>query len=224
LHLALIPDQAAYDAWLQDARAEHASVASFGRFALELLAVGAPAEMVEDAHRAALDEVAHTRVALAIAEALAPPHATRRAEPGPLPLDGFTVRTSLAEVAAAAAREGCCGETWASMALATAASTSADTQLASMLQGLADDETRHAALAYRFVAWAVAQGDPSVGAAVDAAFDAELQNWNDVRVPEEGCVEAARAGRLAPRKAREVRDDAKLVIASLREQLKCGRP
>lgn len=33
-------------AWLADASAEHASVASFARFALELMAVGAPGGLV----------------------------------------------------------------------------------------------------------------------------------------------------------------------------------
>src|SRR6185437_10769514 len=48
-------------AWTADALAEHASIASFGRFALELMAVGAPADLVAAAHRAALDEVEHAR-------------------------------------------------------------------------------------------------------------------------------------------------------------------
>ncbi len=42
-------------AWLDDARLEHASIASFARFTLDLLALGAPADLVADAQRAATD-------------------------------------------------------------------------------------------------------------------------------------------------------------------------
>src|SRR5262245_889099 len=49
-------------AWLRDAQMEHASIASFARFTLELLAVGAPAELVADSQRASLDEIEHARM------------------------------------------------------------------------------------------------------------------------------------------------------------------
>ena len=44
-------------AWRLSGLAEHSSVAAFARAALELMAVGAPAELVADAHQAAIDEV-----------------------------------------------------------------------------------------------------------------------------------------------------------------------
>ena len=43
--------------WLRAASFEHASIASFNRFSLELLVLGAPADLVDRANRAALDEV-----------------------------------------------------------------------------------------------------------------------------------------------------------------------
>ena len=48
--------------WLAAALAEHASVASFSKFALELLAVGAPASLLQRAHQAALDEIRHAQL------------------------------------------------------------------------------------------------------------------------------------------------------------------
>ena len=44
-------------AWRLSGLAEHSSVAAFARAALELMAVGAPAELGADAHQAAIDEV-----------------------------------------------------------------------------------------------------------------------------------------------------------------------
>jgi hypothetical protein len=57
--------------YLAIAKLEHASVASFMRFALALLAHGAPADLVRDANAAALDEIEHARAAFALASALA---------------------------------------------------------------------------------------------------------------------------------------------------------
>lgn len=52
--------------WLDSALLEHASIASFARFSLHLLAVGAPPELLERTQRAALDEIEHARLAFAI--------------------------------------------------------------------------------------------------------------------------------------------------------------
>ena len=74
----------AAEGWVEAALAEHASVASFGRFVLELMAVGAPPELVEAATRAMSDEIAHARLAFGVAERLS----GRSRGPGRLPLAG----------------------------------------------------------------------------------------------------------------------------------------
>src|SRR5262245_52773660 len=56
--------------WARAAQYEHASVASFARFSLELLALGAPSDLIARAHRAAIDELEHTELALGVARAL----------------------------------------------------------------------------------------------------------------------------------------------------------
>ena len=48
--------------WARDGLAEHASIASFSRFALGLLSHGAPASLVERLHLAAIDEIRHARL------------------------------------------------------------------------------------------------------------------------------------------------------------------
>jgi hypothetical protein len=155
-------------AWLADACMEHASVASFARFSLELLAVGAPLDMLADAQRAGLDEVAHTHACLKLARAF------DGAAPAPLfgalNLAGLEIRDNLASVAAAAVVEGCCGETFAAMALAQAAANCTDPANSEVIASIAEDEMRHAELAFRFVAWAVATGGDVVQHAVREAF------------------------------------------------------
>jgi hypothetical protein len=69
-------------AWTEAALFEHASVASFSRVSLELLAAGAPSELVELAHRAALDEVHHAQLCFTLASA----YAGEDTAPGPFPL------------------------------------------------------------------------------------------------------------------------------------------
>jgi hypothetical protein len=67
--------------WQADALMEHASIASFARFGLQLLALGAPARLVRDAQRAGLDEIRHAEQAFSIASRLA----GRVIGPGALP-------------------------------------------------------------------------------------------------------------------------------------------
>ncbi len=199
-----------YDAWLADAAMEHASVASFGRFALELLAVGAPAELVADAHRAALDEVAHARLCYAQAAR----YGVHGGAVGPAALDlgGMSLRTDLGAVVEAAVHEGCVGETFAAIAAAHALHDCEDEATREVLTRIAGDETEHAALAWRFVSWAASSGGSAVRAQVARAFDEALAPRMDVPAPINPDAPAwRRAGRLdaatLANLARTVRED-----------------
>jgi hypothetical protein len=48
---------------------EHASVAAFARFTLDLLALGAPADLVQSAQQALGDEIAHAELCFGLAGA-----------------------------------------------------------------------------------------------------------------------------------------------------------
>jgi hypothetical protein len=154
-------------AWTNDALLEHASVASFGRFALELLAVGAPPDLVEAAHRAALDEIRHARLCFALAGA----YAGAPIAPSAFPFGGaIEVSSDLAVVAANTAREGCIGETLAAVQAAEQLGQATDPAVRAALAIIAADEARHAELAWRAVAWAVATGGAPVRDAVAQVF------------------------------------------------------
>src|SRR5262249_31111890 len=100
------------DAWLKDALGEHASIASFARVSLELMAVGAPSDLIAAAHRAAVDETRHARLCFALASA----YAGRALAPSAFPFSGsVVVDGDLASVAARAVAEGCVGETLAAI-------------------------------------------------------------------------------------------------------------
>jgi hypothetical protein len=137
--------------WTEVAQLEHASVASFARLTLELLLVGAPADLVRDAQQAGLDEVRHAAQAFAIAGELA----GERIGPGALPeIADLRPAVDVASMALAAVTEGCVAETLGAFEAAEQA-RGACAPLAERLRAIADDEMRHAALAWRVVRWAI---------------------------------------------------------------------
>jgi hypothetical protein len=153
--------------WTAIARAEHASVASFAQFGARLLALAAPPELLFAALYAANDEVRHAEFALARASEFA----GRSLVFGPLDTrEANRASESFEQTVLACVREGCIGETLAALELGAAAIACADPELAASLRSIADDEARHAALAWRFVRWALDQ-QPGLAPAVAAVFD-----------------------------------------------------
>jgi hypothetical protein len=146
---------------------EHASVAAFARFALQLMALGAPAELVASATAAMADETRHAQVCFGLASR----YAERAIGPGPLDVADALGRVALLDVIDLVIDEGCIGETGAALEAAWAADSATDPVVASALRTIAEDEARHAELAWRFVAWAE-QRDPRVAARVEARLRA----------------------------------------------------
>ena len=152
--------------WRRDGLLEHASVAAFSRLSLELMAVAAPPDLLSDVHAAALDEIAHAELCFAIAARID----GHDAGPGGFPMSAETVRGDLAEVAAAAAREGCIDETLAAAMARRRAELASEPEIARALHRIADDEERHAELSWRIVRWALSVGGDDVRAAVRDVF------------------------------------------------------
>lgn len=153
--------------WACDALFEHASVASFARVSLELMALGAPADLVEDTHLAALDEVHHAKMCFALASRFA----GRPMGAGPLPAAAEArPRSGLVAVAVATLVEGCIGETIAAALAREQQLRASDEEIAEVLGQIADDEAHHAELAWRTVAWAVRAGGEEVRLALRATL------------------------------------------------------
>lgn len=136
--------------WLEVARGEHASIAAFARFVAVLQRHGAPARLVADALAAAGDEARHAEQTLALAKRFG----GQALEFGPLEIDdALDDVDDLAAALRAAVREGCIDETLAAHEAACLAAMAKDVEVAAVLEQIASDEARHAALAWRFVAW-----------------------------------------------------------------------
>ena len=194
-HLTVEQRQELAAAWLADAQDEHAAVAAFARFTLQLLALGAPPELLRAAHRASLDEVAHAELCFALASA----YADRPLAAGPLDTTGTLERASRLGAVLYTIREGCIGETINAMVLQAAADACEDQVITRTLQRIAADEMRHAGLAWRFVRWAIRDHEelhPVVRSAFDEAVAAVPPPSGEVDAP---LSWMSRHGRVSPR-------------------------
>lgn len=154
-------------AWAHAGAAEHASVAAFSRLSLQLLALGAPLDLIEGVQRAALDEVHHARACWALAQTLSGSDVAVGTFPFERTIDA---NTTLAGLAYAAVREGCLAETLgACVAQSVAALATEDVR--AVLTRLASEEADHAVLSFRIVSWALQVGGESVRGAITRALD-----------------------------------------------------
>jgi hypothetical protein len=136
------------------AQLEAASVAAFEVLAVELEQHGAPAELIAAARSAALDEVRHAAMTSRLAKRFGVSPAAPRVAVHPL--------RTLEAIALDNVTEGCVRETFGAMLGCYQAATASDAQIAAVMRTLADDETRHAALALQIEHWIMPRVTPEV--------------------------------------------------------------
>lgn len=151
--------------WAQVGLMEHASIAAFARFTLQLLQLGAPSELVIASVAAQADETRHAQQAFALASR----HLGRLVGPGPLALNDAELGLNARDVLALVLLEGCIGETVAAMEASIAARRCKDPHTRNVLERIARDEEAHSDLAWRFVRWALIK-DPTLREEVQATF------------------------------------------------------
>jgi hypothetical protein len=142
--------------WSDNGLMEHASVAAFARFTLELLALGAPASLVHAAQRALGDEIAHAELCFGLATV----YAYRTVQPGPLPIHGALDTMSRADIVHRAIVEACIGETIAAAEAVEAREHASDPAVRAVLGRIAEDEARHAELGFKFLSWVLENSAP----------------------------------------------------------------
>jgi hypothetical protein len=188
-------------AWTELGQMEHASIAAFARFTLELLAFGAPSDLVEQAQAAMADETRHAKLCFALASA----YAGRDIGPGALEMSGVALGADLETSVITAFIEGCVGETVAAAEAKEAARFATDPAVATLLTAIAEDEARHAALAWRFVAWALRSSAPGVRTRIlaelaragESALRASTAKAHPVPLEQYGFLSPARRSQLA---------------------------
>lgn len=153
--------------WSDNARAEHSSVAGFHRICLELIAHGAPLELLERSQAAAADELAHARICYALASH----YAGEPLGPGPMPIGrAAPIAATLVELAVATAREGCLAESSAAWLASELAASASDPAVRAALEQIASEEAEHAELSWMTLRWAIETGGYEVREAVAKVF------------------------------------------------------
>ena len=182
--------------WSEVAALEHSSVASFARVTLELMGLGAPAEIILETQRAAADEVEHAREAYGLLASLL----GRPVGPGDFPVSALTPRLDRREITLSVAREACLGETLGVAevegALALARAHSGPREVIDHLERVAADETKHAGLAWRTLAWLLEGASPSLYDEVAEVLTSEAHNLLSASGEEMDAPTAARLGHL----------------------------
>ena len=142
--------------WSRLGQMEHASIAAFARFNLQLLSLGAPGELIEACNQALVDETAHTRLCFALASQ----YGGTRVGPGKLEVRDCFEDMSLTAILKLVIREGCIGETVAALEAVEAAARATDPAVKAALLRIARDEQSHAELAFKFLNWGLAHSSP----------------------------------------------------------------
>lgn len=185
-HLGAGEQAALAQHWTRLGQLEHASIAAFARFQLQLLALGAPPELVVACTAALGDETEHARLCFGLASA----YTGHPVGPGPLDIDGSLDAISLAEVVDLVILEGCYGETRAALEAREAAEDASDPVIQETYRRIARDEERHAELAFRFVRWALERDPARIGPRVRRELEAPSSDSDPVGDVVEPCFYA----------------------------------
>lgn len=157
--------------WRANAQTEHASIAAFANLSLALISLGAPARLVEGAHRDGLDEIEHAQACFALAAAIdgEPHRAGQLRSPARAPGTFGPRAWRLARLAIDSMVDGALHEGISARLMASVASACPPGSFKSVLRQLAADEARHAAHGWDVVQWCVDEGgEPVIGALLGA--------------------------------------------------------
>jgi len=157
--------------WLEQAEGEHASVASFARHTLQLMAIGAPPDLLTASQNAAIDEIRHAKLCYGFASGFL------KSEFGPSSLDieDSLSKLDLKGIVQSLIKEGCIEETIAAAELRFRASTTKDPAIKLAVTQIGDDEARHAQLAWDTIQWIITK-IPELSTFVEDLFSVELEN------------------------------------------------
>ncbi len=159
-------------AWFaQLSHLEGASIAAFRTLRAELVAHRAPRELVLLAERSAKDEVRHTRATARLARRFGATPKLAKVRRGAI--------RSLEALAIENAAEGCVRETFGALLAAYQAVHAEDADVRAQMAKIADDETRHAALAWAVAEWASSRLDDDGRARVAKARAQAIRDLMD---------------------------------------------
>ena len=165
------PTRVALEAlWLHDARGEHASIPAFSRISWQLAMIGAPPELLERAHKAALEEIGHAQLCFALAEGYG--KRSYSVQPIPEMLEGGLDFTNdpIALMATETLFDGCLVEGFFAKLASVAAMQCEESATLAALEQIAREEKSHAAFSWALLEWLLERHPVEVRAIIQKAL------------------------------------------------------
>jgi hypothetical protein len=137
--------------WTEAALGAHAAVAAYAHFALQLMRLGAPSQLIHGCAQAMQDEIAHAQVSFSLARRYA------GHDIGPTALPSVTVSEEIdaTSVVIAVVQRGCIAEAVSALSAREALEHCQDPATREVLVRHQAAKAQQAQLAWRFVAWAL---------------------------------------------------------------------
>ena len=149
-------DQAKGTEWIDRAIGEHASIASFAAFTIQLMTNNAPPDLIADSLQAAMDEFRHARTSFDMASFFL----QKNVSPGQLPATSLSFEQNLSHLAFGVAKEGCVDETVSALLAASEVmmfdlhKIDKPGSWKDKVTVITKEEANHSALAWRTIFWA----------------------------------------------------------------------
>jgi hypothetical protein len=137
--------------WTEAGLQAHAAVAAYSRFALQLMSLGAPPQLLHGCSQAMQDEVAHAQASFSLARR----YTGRDVGPGPLPAVELSRDGDATSVVLEVVQRGCIAEAVSALSAREALEHCQDAATREVLVRHQAAKAQQAQLAWRFVAWAL---------------------------------------------------------------------
>ncbi len=156
-------------AWTDAALGAHGAVATYARFALQLMSLGAPPQLLQGCSLAMQEEVAHAQACFSLARR----YATSEVGPGPVPAAALSQDGDVTAIVLEVVQRGCIAEAVSALSAREALEHCQDPAAREVLVRHHTAKAQQAQLAWRFVAWAL-ETRPALALQVREAFAQEL--------------------------------------------------
>lgn len=169
--------------WIQSAKGEHASVASFADLSLKLFQLGAPLTLLERTAKAQLDEVRHATIMLGLVQEAT--NTSTNLAFGKAKMDSYAAATgvTMETVLLESLEDGCINEGLAATVAGFIKNATKDASVKAAYEIINRDESRHSALAWDIVKWILAEQPKLKEVASKAYYMYESQALTNERNP-----------------------------------------
>lgn len=157
--------------WIDAGLEAHAGIAESARFALQLISLGAPPQLLSAAAQAMQDGTAHAQACFSLARR----YAGRDVGPGPLSLGPAPVESELSVIVLDTVKSGCIRHAVDALCAREALEHCRDAATREVLMRLQENQAQQAQLSWRFLAWALRGSSRELVDRVRVVFLAALE-------------------------------------------------